>query len=75
MDAEGELPMKMKLVVDRDGCTSCGDCVLTAPDVFDLDDDDARVVLLQEHPPESARVAVGQAVRDCPADVIRIVHL
>ncbi|MDX6234499.1 MAG: hypothetical protein QOH68_3607 [Nocardioidaceae bacterium] len=66
--------MTMNLTVDRDGCTSCGDCALAAPDVFDLDDHDAKVVLLLSEPPESARVAVGQAIRDCPAKVIYMVE-
>lgn len=65
--------MSMTLTVDRDGCTSCGDCALTAPEVFDLDDDDAKVILLLPQPPESARVAVEQAIRDCPAGVIGMV--
>jgi ferredoxin len=64
----------MLLSVDRDGCTSCGDCALAAPDVFDLDDDDAKVILLLAQPPESVRVAVEQAIRDCPAGVIGMVE-
>jgi ferredoxin len=66
--------VSMTLTVDRDGCTSCGDCALAAPEVFDLDDDDAKVVLLLTHPPESARVAVEQAIRDCPAGVLAMVE-
>jgi ferredoxin len=66
--------VSMTLSVDRDGCTSCGDCALTAPEVFDLDDDDAKVVLLLTHPPESTRVAVEQAIRDCPAGVLAMVE-
>jgi ferredoxin len=62
----------MKVAVDRDRCIGAGMCVLTAPDVFDQDSDEAVVVLLDESPPETARPAVEQAVGRCPAAVIRL---
>ncbi|MGY4101562.1 ferredoxin [Nocardia sp. R16R-3T] len=61
--------MSMHLTLDRERCTSCGYCLIAAPEVFDLDDD-AKAVLLQTDPPEDLRFAVEQAINDCPADVI-----
>jgi ferredoxin len=62
----------MKVTVDRDRCIGAGMCVLLAPDVFDQDQDEAVVVLLDESPPDSRRAAVEQAVERCPAGVIQL---
>jgi ferredoxin len=43
-----------------------------APGVFDQDDDSGIVEVLDEHPPESERSAVEQAVEFCPAQAIWI---
>ncbi|MDQ0634344.1 ferredoxin [Arthrobacter pascens] len=66
--------MVMKVVIERDRCTSCSDCVLSVPEVFDLDDRDAKVVLLQIHPSEDLRPNVERAVDDCPTNVIHLVE-
>lgn len=60
----------MRVSVDRDRCIGAGNCALIAPSVFDQDHEEALVVLLDESPPESARLAVQEAVDRCPAAVI-----
>ncbi|MFI6292616.1 ferredoxin [Nonomuraea sp. NPDC050790] len=56
------------IVVDRDRCASAGQCALWAPDVFDQDLDDGRVVLLaQADGPE-----VRRAVSGCPTGAIAL---
>jgi ferredoxin len=55
----------MKVVVDWMRCDGNGACVLEAPEVFDLDDNDDLVVL-QEQPGEEARSMVEAAVAACP---------
>ena len=62
----------MKVAVDRDRCIGSGMCVMLAPAVFDQDEDEAVVILLDESPPEPQRPAVEQAVERCPAAVIRL---
>jgi len=62
----------MKVIVDTKICEAHGDCVLAAPEVFDLDDDDNVVVLLQEEPGEGLRDQVVEAARLCPVSAIRI---
>ncbi len=49
----------MRVVVDKSKCLGNALCVAAAPEVFDVDDEEGLVVLLQESPdPESAeRVA------------------
>ncbi|MDP9794011.1 ferredoxin [Catenuloplanes nepalensis] len=62
----------MKVTADRDRCIGAGMCALTAPAVFDQDQDEAVVVLLDETPPDDARVLVEQAVDRCPSGAIHV---
>jgi len=63
----------MKVAVDKEHCIGAGNCALTAPAVFDQNEDDAVVILLDESPPPSEREAIEQAVDRCPAAAIRII--
>ena len=56
----------MRAVADLDLCQAHQMCQLEAPDVFGFDEDADKVVLLEEHPPESERENVRRAVRYCP---------
>jgi ferredoxin len=62
----------MKVVVEFDRCELHGDCVLAAPEVFDIDDDDEVVSLLNDEPGEELRAKVEEAVRNCPVSAIRL---
>ncbi len=57
----------MKIVVDRERCVGAGMCVLTAPEVFDQDDEDGKVKVLDPEPDD-----VADAVQLCPAAAIAI---
>ena len=57
------------IVADRDVCIGAGMCVLTAPDVFDQDDE-GLVVLLTAEPADPAALA---AVPLCPSGALRVV--
>lgn len=60
----------VRIAVDRGVCESHGQCVHTAPEVFDLDDDGAVV-----HPdgvPESDRPSVEAAAAACPVRAITV---
>ena len=63
----------MRVRVDRDLCESNGVCVRLVPEVFVLDDDD-RLRLEQECPPQALRARVEQAVRRCPKQALTIVE-
>ncbi|MFD7054918.1 ferredoxin [Streptomyces mirabilis] len=63
----------MKLSVDRERCIGVGMCVLTAPEVFDQDPDDGKVMLLGPAPPAEAAVTTRQAAYVCPSGAITIV--
>lgn len=62
----------MRVIVDTEICEAHGDCVMAAPEVFDLDDDDNVVTLLQQEPGEELRDQVEEAERMCPVAAIRI---
>jgi len=61
----------MKVTVNLDACICSAYCIEDAPDVFAMGDN-AILVLLNEHPDESRRSAVEQAVKDCPAFAITV---
>ena len=60
----------MKVHVDMNLCQSHGECVLAAPHVFELGDDD--VLRWREDVEDSERAAVQEAVDVCPMLAIRI---
>lgn len=62
----------MRIVVEAELCEAHGDCVLEAPEVFDLDDTDNWVILLQESPAPELHEKVREAARLCPVGAIRI---
>jgi ferredoxin len=61
----------MRVVVDYDRCEGNGRCALAAPEVFEVREDQA--VVLIERPGEELRAKVERAVRVCPRQAIRIV--
>lgn len=62
----------MKVTVDRNKCVASGQCVLSAPDVFDQSEDDGTVILLNEAPDPEQYEAVRLAAEMCPASVITV---
>lgn len=62
----------MKVEVDAANCIGSGQCVLAAPEVFDQNEDDGVVVLLNDAPPAEQSGPVREAATVCPASVIRI---
>ncbi|MCS0635327.1 ferredoxin [Streptomyces sp. LP05-1] len=62
----------MRIEIDRDLCCGAGTCVLLAPGVFDQDDEDGTVILLDATPGAGRRAAVEEAAERCPTAVISI---
>ena len=56
---------------DLNACQGYANCVVSAGDVFDIDDDGV-VVLLKTVIPESDRGRVEEAVRSCPVNALRL---
>jgi ferredoxin len=64
----------MRIVVDVERCRGAGLCALTAPEVFDQDEEDGTVVVLVDEPPPELHHPVGVAAQLCPNAVIRLVE-
>ncbi|MEU1310916.1 ferredoxin [Streptomyces cinnamoneus] len=62
----------MRIEIDKDLCCGAGTCVRFAPDVFDQDDEDGTVILLDATPGDEQRAAVEKAAEGCPTAVISI---
>ncbi len=62
----------MKIIVDASRCELHGECLVAAPEVFDIEDGHDIVTLLIAEPAESARPAVEEAALVCPVRAIRI---
>ena len=61
----------MKVVVDFDACASNAVCMGIVPEVFEVRDD-GYLYVLDEHPPESLRGRLQEAVNSCPTGAISI---
>ena len=59
----------MKVQVDAEKCEANARCVATAPQVFELGDDDVSHVKLDDVPPD-LKEAVDRAIRLCPRQAI-----
>jgi ferredoxin len=62
----------MRVAVDVDRCRGAGQCALTAPQVFDQDEDEGTVVVLDDEPPPELHAAVRRAAGLCPNSVITL---
>lgn len=58
----------MKAVVDADLCTGCELCVDTCPEVFEMEDDIAVVIV--DTVPADAEDDAKEAAESCPAEAI-----
>lgn len=62
----------MSVEVDVDACVGGGQCVLSAPELFDQSDDDGSVILLRQPVGDSEVADAEQAARVCPAAAIHV---
>lgn len=62
----------MRIEIDRSRCRGAGQCTLHAPELFDQDEDDGLVVVLDDRPPPRLRPAARLAESLCPNRVIRL---
>jgi ferredoxin len=63
----------VKVEANREICIGAGMCLLTAPEVFDQDDDGIVVLLTAEVPDEHVEQA-RRAVANCPSGALRAVE-
>ena len=61
---------RIEVEVDRDLCIGSGDCVATAPAVFELDDEGKAVVIDPDGAPTDE---VVEAAANCPVTAIFVI--
>jgi len=61
----------MRLEADHDACIASGNCVMVSEALFDQDDD-GIVVLLADDVPAGEVEHAREAVKLCPASVLRL---
>jgi ferredoxin len=64
--------LSFRVVLDLDTCQGYANCVMVAPEVFDIDEQTGKAVLLREHPDHSQLAAAEEAVRQCPSEALSI---
>ena len=62
----------MKVTIDLDACAAHGECVVEAPEVFAIGDEDDKVTVLEPEPGEELRLKVQAAADACPVIAIRV---
>jgi len=60
----------MKVTVDEETCIGCSLCVDTCPEVFEMNDDKARVKV--DEVPEDVAPTCREAAENCPVEAIEI---
>ena len=62
----------MKITANLETCQGYANCVIEAPDVFDIDDSSAKVVVLQATPTPDLVDDVRRAAAACPVKALTI---
>lgn len=62
----------MHISVDYTLCEGHGQCLMAAPELFDLPDGADQVVILDADPPETERERAVRAAAMCPALAITV---
>jgi ferredoxin len=61
----------IEIHADLDKCEGYANCIVAAPDVFDIDDD-GKVVVLRTSAGDSERQRISESVRGCPAGALSL---
>jgi ferredoxin len=62
----------VRIVADREICAASGVCAMTAPNVFDQDDEDGRVLVLADRLDPANHEATRRAVSLCPTGALSL---
>ncbi|BCY10130.1 ferredoxin [Actinoplanes sp. L3-i22] len=66
--------MVARIEFDEPKCIAAGQCVMTAPEVFDQRDEDGVAIVLEPEPSAEHLDAVRDAVAICPAAALLLVE-
>lgn len=60
----------MRVSIDKGKCSGYANCVVAAPDVFNVDDVTGKAVVLVENPGPELTDDVEEAARVCPVEAV-----
>lgn len=63
--------MTERILIDRVACDGYGNCVFVAPEIFDLDDENIAILLVDSVTDDN-RSAVELAIGECPMRAISV---
>ncbi len=66
--------MSVGISIDPARCLMHGDCTVTAPDLFELDEEAGHAIVLQSESAEALRSQAELAVDRCPNRAITMTH-
>lgn len=64
--------MSWRVSIDPQVCQGYACCVMTAPEVFAMDDEVGKAIVTQPEPDDALRDLCEKAVRGCPTHAISI---
>ncbi|KXF52218.1 MULTISPECIES: ferredoxin [Rhodococcus] len=64
--------MNYHIDIDTQACNGYGNCVVSAPEVFDLDPETNIATVRDGHPDDNDTEALLEAEADCPVRAIRL---
>ena len=62
----------MKIQIDFGLCQGHGTCKGDAPEIFDVDEEEMKAVLLVEEPPGDLHAKARDAAKYCPTQAIQL---
>ena len=62
----------MEVHADVEACQGYVTCVMSAPEIFDLDDAEGTVIVLQTRPGADLQAKALAAVQSCPARALSV---
>jgi ferredoxin len=62
----------MKIAADLEICVGSGMCAMAAPEVFDQNGEDGRVLVMADQPSPDSLDVVRQAVAACPTGALSL---
>ncbi|HKN54819.1 MAG TPA: ferredoxin [Amycolatopsis sp.] len=62
----------MKIIADTGKCVGAGQCVLTEPMLFDQNEDDGTVIVLDDTPEGDLAAKAREAVLVCPSQALTL---
>lgn len=65
----------LEIKIDRERCIGSGECLMSAPEIFDMGDDDAAILVSDGPPWRASDDLLREIASHCPSHAISLVAL